>query len=104
MTRHRKAFYEKENDYRTGNQKLELYKSFDAKHYNQHPDYHVASQSHKIPQLLVKKLSKNDTELYCEVYADDLLKDFNNFQIPVRFLEKHKIDSGLRARMLDWMV
>jgi len=32
------------------------------------------------------------------------LNSLLNYQIPSKFLENHKIDSGLRARMLDWMV
>lgn len=65
FTRHRKAFYEKENDYKNGNQKLELYKSFDNKDqiHNIHP-FHSAIHE-KIPQLQVNRTSKNNTESYC---------------------------------------
>ena len=69
LTRHRKAFYEKENDYKKGNQKLQFQKSFDAKYLNQSLEQHQSISQPKIPQLQVKKVSKNDTELYCENYS-----------------------------------
>lgn len=51
LTRHRKAFYEKENDYQNGNQKLDLYKPYNGKfnYPNQNPYDGLSHQ--KLPSL-----------------------------------------------------
>lgn len=38
------------------------------------------------------------------LYGAEILNTYANSQGMGKFLDNHKIDSGLRARMLDWMV
>jgi hypothetical protein len=79
--------------------------------YNLKPNHYeklyqsVSFSSHISELELVKpQKKKNNSEAYCELYAANILKDSTHNAKSKRFLEKHHIDSTLRARMLDWMV
>lgn len=103
--RNRKAFYEKENDNKNCNKRKDLLASFNWK--SNHPEklYHSVQQSltSKIEVLKVKK-PKDNSAAYCQQYAEELISKCYYGDKRHRFLAGHDIDSGLRARMLDWMV
>ena len=49
------------------------------------------------------KTEKSDNETYLSIYGDSIRRESLAEESFGMFLKDHRIDSSLRARMLDWM-
>ena len=121
----RNMLVEKENDHKNVNKKEHDYEKFDRllkiKKINSLDDtkeikaiknskemrYNSRSFVEKTHKHELKPLHEEltNTQQYCQLYANDILKQSDCEHIPLgSFLIAHDIDKGLRARMLDWMI